>query len=401
MILIIICYFYNKKSDNMYYKLKDTLTSAFFIVIVLLGLSLLVLTPLASMILLGAIFAYLIRPISRRLEPTVKYKSVAVFVGMVLIIIPMIALLAVLINGIIQTIPSITQFVNSLHLTSLNSTSIQNYPLIKHNVPPGFYPYLDSSIGTVNVEITNILRSVLDYILNLLKSVPFILLQLFIFIASTFYFARDGDKLWEYVDYLIPSKRHHYFNRLFKEADKVLKSIFVGHFMTGILTGILAGVGFFLLGYPYAVLFGILTGFFQLIPFIGHWPIPIVLSLYDVLSGNYLRAVAVLVLAAALSIFDFYIRPYLSGRYADIHPLIFMLGFISGPLIFGIVGFIIGPLILGVTYAAVIAYKKEEEERMIEESSSEDGKDSTIKIESTKTEENDDSTVEKGNNRKQ
>jgi len=45
--------------------------------------------------------------------------------------------------------------------------------------------------------------------------------------------------------------------------------------------------------------------------------------------------------------FDFYIRPYLSGRYADIHPLIFILGFISGPLMFGLVGFIIGPLILG------------------------------------------------------
>jgi predicted PurR-regulated permease PerM len=55
----------------------------------------------------------------------------------------------------------------------------------------------------------------------------------------------------------------------------------------------------------------------------------------------------VLILAVALNIFDFYIRPYLSGRDADIHPLIFILGFISGPLMFGLVGFIIGPLILG------------------------------------------------------
>jgi predicted PurR-regulated permease PerM len=56
---------------------------------------------------------------------------------------------------------------------------------------------------------------------------------------------------------------------------------------------------------------------------------------------------------------DFYLRPKLSGRYADIHPLIFILGFLCGPLVFGLVGFVLGPLILGVTYAAVISFKKE------------------------------------------
>lgn len=347
----------------MNYNLKDTLTSAFFVVLVLLALSLLALTPLLSMILLGAIFAYLIRPISNWMEPTLKYRSITVFVGMILVIIPIIVLLVVVISGLIQTVPSIIGFATKLKLTNLNSTNIQNYTLAKQLIPTTFYPYLDSSISSLNVEINSILQGILAYVVNILKSIPFALLQLFIFFASTFYFARDGDKLWEYVNYLIPSKREHYFNRLFREADKVLKSIFVGHFLTGILTGILAGVGFYLLGYPYAVLFGILTGFFQLIPFIGHWPIPLVLAIYDIATGNYVRAVAVLILAAALSIFDFYIRPYLSGRYADIHPLIFMLGFISGPLIFGIVGFIIGPLILGVTYAAVVAYKKEIEDR--------------------------------------
>ncbi len=58
----------------MYY-IKDTLTSAFFIVFILLLLSLLALTPLISMIMLAAIFAYVIRPISLRMEPYLKFKS--------------------------------------------------------------------------------------------------------------------------------------------------------------------------------------------------------------------------------------------------------------------------------------------------------------------------------------
>ncbi|MFY9638429.1 MAG: AI-2E family transporter, partial [Methanobacterium sp.] len=60
------------------------------------------------------------------------------------------------------------------------------------------------------------------------------------------------------------------------------------------------------------------------------------------------------------------IRPKLAGKYADIHPLIFLLGFLCGPLVLGLVGFIIGPLVLGVTYAAVVAYKKENENIKLE-----------------------------------
>jgi predicted PurR-regulated permease PerM len=41
--------------------------------------------------------------------------------------------------------------------------------------------------------------------------------------------------------------------------------------------------------------------------------------------------------------------------------MIFLLGFICGPLLLGLVGFIIGPLVLGVAYAAVLAYKESKE----------------------------------------
>lgn len=100
----------------------------------------------------------------------------------------------------------------------------------------------------------------------------------------------------------------------------------------------------------------------QLIPFIGHWPTYILLAFYDLLIGNYLRMVVVILLSIGLSGLDMYLRPKISGKYADIHPLIFLLGFICGPLLLGLLGFIIGSLVLGVAYAAVLTFKKEREE---------------------------------------
>ena len=343
----------------MNYRLKGTVTSAVFVVAVLLVMSFFVLTPVFSAIIMGAVFAYGIRPISRKILPYVKFETISIILSMAVVILPLIVLIIIIINSLIESTPLIVGIVKNANLGSINSSTIQQYPLVQHYIPVDFQTYIHSFLNSINVGLGDILRNVLTYFIDKLKSVPTLLFELFIFFASTFYIAKDGDKLWEYIMYAIPSEREYYFNTLFNEVEKVLKSIFVGQFLTGIITGIIAGIGFAIIGYPFSTFLGILTGFFQLIPFIGHWPIPLVLAAYGFLTGSYIKAVAVLALGAMLSIIsDFYIRPKLSSKYADIHPLIFILGFLCGPLVFGLVGFVLGPLILGVTYAAVISFKK-------------------------------------------
>ena len=340
--------------------LKNDVTSAIFIIMILVIISVILLTPMLSMVVLGGIFAYAIRPLSRRMEPYLKFRSIAIFVGMIIVIIPLIIILIIFINTIISAAPSLIIFVKNLNLSSINSTSLQNYPPLQQYIPASSSSQLVNSIfNSVNLGLADVLQGITEYLLELLKSIPTVLLQLFIFFASTFYFARDGDKIWTYIDYIVPDERKHYFKTLLKEIDRVLKSIFFGHFVTAVLTGIVAGIGFAILGYSYPLFLGTLTGFFQLMPIVGHWPTVVALALYDVLIGNFLRGVEVLSLGVLLSLMDMYVRPKVAGKYADIHPLIFLLGFICGPLVLGLVGFIIGPLVLGVTYAAVVAYKKE------------------------------------------
>ncbi len=337
----------------MIYKLKGTLTSAIFIIVALLILSFFVLTPMISMIILGAVFAYVIRPISNKMLPYLKFETISIIVAMILVILPLIAIVAVIINSFIESIPLLVSIAKSANLDSITSSNAQQY------LPSMLQTYTGSILGSVKLGLEEMLKNLLNYFVAYIGSLPTIGFQLFIFFAATFYFAKDGDRLWEYIQFVIPDDRTHYFNSLFSEVERVLKSIFFGHFFTALLTGILAGVGFWLLGYPFPSFLGILTGFFQLIPFIGHWPLPIILSAYDILTGDYLRAVAVLILGFLMSAIDIYLRPKISSKYADIHPLIFILGFLCGPLVFGLVGFVLGPLILGVTYAAVSAYKKD------------------------------------------
>lgn len=257
-------------------------------------------------------------------------------------------------------------FINNNHNILSQISFNQTTNIINSYIPTEMQSSTESITTTITELINDILKLFFGYFIEFVKSLPFVMIQVFVLIFSTFYFARDGYKVKSYVKALIPKEKHQFFGNMVKEIKTVLKSIFYGHFLTGFIIGLIATIGFLILGYPYALFLGILTGVCQLIPLIGPWPVYTILFIYDMVSGNYVRGIIVLLFGFGLSLSDMYIRPTLSGKYVDIHPMILLLGFVSGPIVFGLIGFILGPLILGITYAVVKTYKNEKERLSLE-----------------------------------
>ena len=336
-------------------KLKETIGSFLFIVAILLTISLVVLIPVLDMLLLGAMIAYGIRPIANNIQSKIKFSSISTIISIILVVIPLILLFAYTISVIMGLSHS---FISSSH-SSLDLNQSAN--IINSYLPPEMQSSASAITSLINQIINDGLKMVFSYLVDFIKSLPMVMLQVFILLFSIFYFVRDGHKVKEYVTPLIPEEKHELFSHMIIEIKIVLKSVFYGHFLTGVVVGAIGAIGFFLLGYEYVLFLGILTGISQLIPVVGPWAVYMVLFITDVLSGNYIRAILVLFFGFGLSLSDAYIRPALTSKYVDIHPLILLVGFLSGPLIFGLVGFILGPLILGITYAVVKAYKNNRE----------------------------------------
>jgi len=223
---------------------------------------------------------------------------------------------------------------------------------------PGSFD-INSISTTLNSSIREIGSYALNYLVKFAGSLMNITLDLFILVCSVFYFVRDGDRCLAFIRSFVPDDSKDFFDKTVESVKDVLRSIFYGHFLTSVIIGIFAAIGYSLLGYPYGIFLGVITGILQLIPVFGPWPIYWILFFMDIMSGNYPRAVIVLLFGFFLSTIDMYIRPALSSHYADIHPLILLIGFLSGPLVYGIVGFIVGPLILGITYTVLDNYRKE------------------------------------------
>lgn len=325
---------------------KEYITAPVLMIIFLLIVSLMFIFPVLNMIILGAILAYAIRPVARKIQSKLKYSTPSILLAMIVVLIPLILLVYYIVfevstfatwilanNGDVNNI--VDQF--SMYLPA-NATSINSY--------------IDSTIN-------NIGSYVLNYTVTFLSKFANLTLDLFILVCSVFYFIRDGGDCLRFIRSFVPDDSKEFFDSTVESVKDVLKSIFYGHILTSVIIGIFGAIGYSILGYQFGIFLGVLTGILQLIPIFGPWPIYWALFFIDVATGNYTRAVIVLFFGFFLSTIDMYIRPALSSHYADIHPLILLIGFLAGPLAYGIVGFIVGPLILGVTYAVLDSYRKE------------------------------------------
>lgn len=330
--------------DIMGVDIKSYMNPPVLLVIFLIVISLMFIFPVLNMILLGAILAYLIRPVANKIQSKLKFSSISILLAMVVVLVPLILLIAYISYEISSVI---TSFLASNYYLDLNQF-ISQLPVD-----------INSINSSINSSATEIGKYLLQYAVNFLSKFLNISLDLFILVCSVFYFVRDGDKCLNFVRDFVPDDSKDFFDNTVESVKDVLRSIFYGHFLTSVIIGIFGAIGYSLLGYPYGIFLGVLTGILQLIPVFGPWPIYWALFFMDIFAGNYPRAIVVLLFGFFLSTIDMYIRPALSSHYAEIHPLILLIGFLSGPLVYGIVGFIVGPLILGITYTVLDNYRKE------------------------------------------
>ena len=331
--------------------LKEYITPPIMLIVVLLAISLMFIFPVLNMIILGAILAYGIRPIAFRIQSKLKFSSISILLAMIIVLIPLILLVAY-ISFIISGF--LVGFFSSNPNLDMDSVISQLSTYIPQN------PFLDKN--SIVPAIQSAGKSVLTYLVGKLGSFANITLDLFILICSVYYFVKDGDKCYNFIKSFVPKEYNDFFERTVESVEDVLKSIFYGHFLTSVIIGIFGAIGYSLLGYPYGIFLGVITGILQLIPIFGPWPIYWALAIMDAIGGNYPRVIVVLLFGFFLSLIDMYIRPAISSHHADIHPLILLIGFLSGPLVYGIVGFIVGPLILGITYAILDSFRKELQE---------------------------------------
>ena len=117
--------------------LKEYINLPIVLIVALLIVSLLVMVPVLDMVILGAILAFLLKPLVKIVNKRIKYSTISIFLSMAVFIVPLILILVYMANVAFDLTSSLL-FTSSLVGFDFSQVSvyISHFPCFLH-VPVG------------------------------------------------------------------------------------------------------------------------------------------------------------------------------------------------------------------------------------------------------------------------
>lgn len=176
--------------------------------------------------------------------------------------------------------------------------------------------------------------------------------QLAVAVIALFFFYRDGDEVVgqarKGLRKVVGDPAEHYF----KAVGDTTRAVVSGMIVCALAQGLIAGVGYAVIGVGSPILLGALTALMALVPFLGTVAVWGPMGVWLLLSDRVGAGLALLAWGAlVVNPTDNILRPLLISGVADIPLVIALFGVMGGLLAFGLVGLFLGPLILAVMLA--------------------------------------------------
>ena len=196
-------------------------------------------------------------------------------------------------------------------------------------------------------RVTGIAQNVLLFTVNFIVA-----------LITLFFLLRDGKEFFTRLQRLLPMDREHQ-QRLFANIVDAVLAVVHGSLVVGMVQGLLAGLAFYFLGVPFAVLWGVVTGFVALFPVGGSTLVTIPATLYLFLQGETIRAIALLVWSVGIvGTVDNVLKPLIIGNRLGLPVLFLFFGILGGLALFGALGIVLGPVIFALLRALLDLYSE-------------------------------------------
>jgi predicted PurR-regulated permease PerM len=205
-----------------------------------------------------------------------------------------------------------------------------------------------SSSAALVSKVTGVAQNLLLFVANFV-----------VVLISLFFFLRDGAGFCYRLRRLLPMDQEHQ-ERLFSNIVNATFAVVHGCLVVAILQGLLAGIAYWLLGVPYAVVWGVVTGFVALLPVGGTTIVSVPTTIYLFLQGETVRAVVLLIWSVGVvGTVDNILKPMFIGSRLKLPLLFLFFGILGGLAVFGALGLILGPVLFALLAALLDVYSEE------------------------------------------
>jgi predicted PurR-regulated permease PerM len=171
-----------------------------------------------------------------------------------------------------------------------------------------------------------------------------LLLAILIIPFWTFYMLLDSHKLSQTVVRSIPHSIRDDVLKIAALADAVFASYLRGQLLLGFIIGATSAIFFGITGVQFALILGVISGIFEMIPNIGPILGAIPAVLVALVQDPSLALVVAIYAFAIQQIENIFISPRVLGNSVQLHPVIVMVVLVIGAEVGGVLGLFLAPV---------------------------------------------------------
>lgn len=239
---------------------------------------------------------------------------------------------------VVNKIPEIYENFNK----SIEALNLKDNPTLSNiydQIQVGIQKYLTEAVVSASTSISNIFSFIFTIVLS-----PIIL----------FYMLKDHNEISEGLYNIVPVKYKIHFAELVKRANETLGLYIRGQIILMVGIAVISTLGYTLIGLDNAILFGIIVGLTNIIPYIGATLAAVVPVTYSLLTGDVPWYYIILLNIGFQFIEGNILQPIIMSKQLDIHPLIILVAILGFGSLFGVLGIIFAVPLAGLIKVCIL-----------------------------------------------
>lgn len=283
--------------------------------------------------LAAMIISYVLNPVVSMLAARKMPRSIAVLLIYAVFLTTLAVIAINLIPMFIEQLEELNEHLPEMTLHAQSLMRNMNSRLI----PPG----VEMGMNNWFFQLENRLATGISHFLDNIGSTINLLFNAFIVPFLVFYILKDFDVFERTLVSCLPRSRRKSIVTMLKDIDEALGNYIRGQFLVCIIIGVLAYIGYALIGMPYALLFACVVALFDIVPYLG----PFLGAAPAIVMASTISWRLVLMVAVVNTLCQMLesniISPQVVGRSLHLHPLLIIFALLVGGEVAGIVGLIL------------------------------------------------------------
>jgi len=253
-------------------------------------------------------------------------------------------------NSLVRNTPffvnEIRSYIISLQQTEWFSRFQVTESISLEEITTRFGSYINEFVSALGANVAAFIGFITNIIIIIII-LPFVL----------YYMLKEGEKAPRQVLRLFPEKQQHNGREILGDMDIALSSYIQGQIIVSFCVGVLAYIGYLIIGLDYPLVLALIAMFTNVIPFVGPWIGTFPAVIVGLLTSPLMGLFVVIVVVVVQQIESNFISPQVMGRKLAIHPLTIILLLLVAGRFAGLLGLIlavptyaVGKVIVSHTY---------------------------------------------------